>query len=132
VGDGEGAVRAGALGVHSTLRDHFAVKVRQLLDQPDILQKRRPARTRRHDVHIVGNGCAGGVGQKRSLDLVAHRKLLAGSQHSSSRRRGKPGETRLHRGWVTAGATGGPGDRQIVNRVYDPATTTSFLGSLQD
>ncbi|MGY2982932.1 hypothetical protein ACVI1K_000279 [Bradyrhizobium sp. USDA 4508] len=93
VGDGEGAVRAGALGMHPPLRDHLAVKMRQLLDQPDILQQCGSARPRRQDVHIIGNGGAGGVGQKRSFGLVAHRKLLAEGQHFAvPAPAGRPGE----------------------------------------
>ena len=52
---GEGAVGAPAFRVHPPLRDHLAVEMRQLLDQPDILQQRRAARTCGHDVGVVGN-----------------------------------------------------------------------------
>ena len=38
VGDGECAVRAGAFGVHPPLRDYFAGEMRQLFDQPNVLQ----------------------------------------------------------------------------------------------
>ena len=60
---GEGAVGAPALGMHPPLGDHLAVEMRQLLDQPDVLQQRRTARTGGHDVGVVGDRRAGGIGE---------------------------------------------------------------------
>ena len=50
------AVGAGALGVHAPLGDHFAVEVRELLEQPDVLQQRRAARAGGLDVLVVDDG----------------------------------------------------------------------------
>ena len=75
MGDGERAVGARALGVHAPLRNDFAVEMRQLFDQPDVLQQRRPARPGGHDVYIVRHGRTGGVGQKRPS--WSHRSLEA-------------------------------------------------------
>src|SRR5204862_180461 len=47
----------------SALRDHLAIELRQLLDQPDVLQQRGAAPTGGHDVGVVGHRCAGGVGE---------------------------------------------------------------------
>ena len=55
VGDGEGAERAGALGVHAALGDDLAVEVRELLEEPDVLQQHRAARARRSS----RSGCRG-------------------------------------------------------------------------
>ena len=63
VGDGEGAVGPGALGVHASLGDHLAVEVGEFLQKPDILQQHRAARPGGHDVLVVGDGSAGVVGQ---------------------------------------------------------------------
>ena len=63
VGDREGPVGAPAFGVHPPLRNHLAVEVRQLLDQPDVLQQRRAARAGGHDVGVVGDRRAGRVGE---------------------------------------------------------------------
>src|SRR3546814_9273239 len=41
VRDGEGAVGSPAFGMHAALGDNFAIEVRQLLDQPDVLEQRR-------------------------------------------------------------------------------------------
>jgi hypothetical protein len=59
----EGAVGTPALGVHAPLRDNFPVEMRHLLDQPDVLQQRRAARTGRHDVGVVGDRRTGGIGE---------------------------------------------------------------------
>ena len=60
---GEGAVGAPALCMHAALGDHLAVEMRQLLDQPDVLQQRRASRAGGHDVGVVGDRCAGGSGE---------------------------------------------------------------------
>jgi len=39
--------------MHAALGDHFAGEMRQLFDQPDILQQSRTARPGRLDVEIV-------------------------------------------------------------------------------
>ena len=69
VRDGEGAVGAGALGVHAPLGDDLAVEVGELFQEPDILQQLRPARAGGHHVLVVGNRAAGVGGQ---LLVVAH------------------------------------------------------------
>ena len=43
VGDGEGAVSAGTLGVHAPLGYHLPVEVGELFQEPDILQQHRAA-----------------------------------------------------------------------------------------
>ena len=63
VGDGEGAVGAGTLGVHAALGDHLPVEVGEFLQEPDILQQHRAARSGGHDVLVVGDGSAGVGGQ---------------------------------------------------------------------
>ena len=67
VRDGEGAVRAGALGVHAALGDHLAVEVRQLSRGT-----RRPAAApgraaRRSDVLIVRHRRSGSMCQRWSF-----------------------------------------------------------------
>src|SRR3546814_9574706 len=57
--------------MHAALGDHLAVEMRQFLDQPDILQQGRAARASRHDVVVVGNRCAGRMGQRGAF-LVGH------------------------------------------------------------
>ncbi|MPN01697.1 hypothetical protein SDC9_148908 [bioreactor metagenome] len=59
VGDGEGAVGAGTLGVHAALGNDFAVEVGELFEQPDILQQNRAARAGGHRVLVVDNRRAG-------------------------------------------------------------------------
>ncbi len=54
--------RAGAFGVHATLGNHLAVEVRELLDQPDVLQERRSSAAGRLDVEVVADGCSGRMG----------------------------------------------------------------------
>ena len=65
VRDREGAMCAPALRMHAALGDHLAVEMRQLLDQPDVLQQRRAARAGGHNVGVVSDRCAGGVGEER-------------------------------------------------------------------
>src|SRR5699024_7784838 len=61
--DGEGAPGARPLGVHAALGDDLAVEVRQLLQEPDVLQQHRPTGPGRHCVVVVPDRCAGGGGQ---------------------------------------------------------------------
>jgi hypothetical protein len=63
VGDGEGAVRPGALCVHSPLRDHLAIEVGQLLQEPHILEQHRPPAARGGHVVVVGDGRTGNGGE---------------------------------------------------------------------
>src|SRR3546814_14226468 len=53
---GEGAVGSPALGLHAALRATFALEVRHLLDQPDVLEHRRSARPGRPDVRLFPYG----------------------------------------------------------------------------
>ncbi len=76
VGDGKGAMGTPALGMHAPFGDHFAVEMRQLLDQPDVLQQRRTPWTRRLDVGVIDHGHAGGMGQGRPT--VGHRNPPSG------------------------------------------------------
>ncbi len=55
VGDGEGAERAGPLGVHPALRDHLAVEVGELLQIPHVLHQHRAALAGRERVLVVGD-----------------------------------------------------------------------------
>ena len=61
VRDGEGAVRAGALGMHAALRDYLSVEMGQLFDQPEVPQQRRAARPGGENIQIIGNRGAGCV-----------------------------------------------------------------------
>jgi hypothetical protein len=58
VRDGKGAECAGALGVHPSLRNDLAIEMRQLFQEPDVLQQHRPAPPRGDDVVVVDDGCA--------------------------------------------------------------------------
>src|SRR5690606_20959203 len=70
VGDGEGAVRRGALGVHDTLGDAFAVEVLQLLEQLDVLHEDGPARAGGEGLLFAGGG--GGSGGEDRTTLLRH------------------------------------------------------------
>jgi hypothetical protein len=59
LGDREGAEGARALGVHAALGDHLAVEMRQLLQEPHVLQQHGAARAGGHAVLVVGHGRAG-------------------------------------------------------------------------
>ena len=69
VGNGEGAVGTGALGVHPPFWDYLPVEVRHFFQEPGILQELRPSRSGRQDVLVVDNGGAVSGGQ---LLLVFH------------------------------------------------------------
>jgi hypothetical protein len=58
VGNGKGAIGAGALGVHAALGDHLPVEVSKLLQKPDILQEDGTARSRGHGILVINNGSA--------------------------------------------------------------------------
>src|ERR1700733_9555621 len=53
--DSEGPMRTGTFGVHAPLGNHFAVKVCEFFDQPDVLQQGRAARAGGLDVEIVAD-----------------------------------------------------------------------------
>jgi hypothetical protein len=80
VGDGEGAEGARALGVHAPLGDDLAVKMRQLFQEPDILQQHRAARAGGHGVLVVrdgrtgsgGQSCQGGISKAAGCDQRIH------------------------------------------------------------
>jgi hypothetical protein len=72
VGDGKGAVGAGALGVHAAFGNHLAGEMGELFDQPDVLQQRRSARPGGLDVEIVRDRRAGSMGQQRTFGIIAH------------------------------------------------------------
>ena len=74
MGDGKGAVGAGTLGVHAALGDHLPVEVGEFLQEPDILQQHRAARSGGHDVLVVDDGCAVPGGQ---FLLFFHKNLLS-------------------------------------------------------
>ena len=85
--DGELAVGARALGMHAALGDHLAIEMRQLLDQPDVLQQGRAARAGGLDVEVVDHRRAGGMGQLAGRrDRRAHRRLLAGEELHDARK----------------------------------------------
>jgi hypothetical protein len=69
----EGPVGTPALRVHAPLRDHLPVEMRHLLDQPNVLQKRRTARTGGQDVRVAATG-----------DPVAYVNLFAMDMMDSS------------------------------------------------
>lgn len=60
---GERSVRPGTLGVHAPLGNHLAVEMRKLLDQPNILQERRAARTGALNVDVIADGRSRCMGQ---------------------------------------------------------------------
>ena len=60
---GEGAVGTGTLGVHAPLRDHLAVEVGELLQEPDILQQLRTTGPGGHDILVVGDWTSSVGGQ---------------------------------------------------------------------
>ena len=62
-------VGAGALGVHAPLEDHFAVKMRQLLQKPHVPQQLRATWPGGHHVLIVNDRTPGIRGQ---LLFLAH------------------------------------------------------------
>src|SRR3989304_9199166 len=63
VGDGEGAVGAGTLGVHAAFGDYFTVEMGELLQKPHILQQLRSARAGSHYILVVDNGCPASGGK---------------------------------------------------------------------
>ena len=75
MGDGEGAVGAGTLGVHPAFGDHLPVEVGEFLQEPDILQQHRSARSGGHGVLVVDDGGAGPGGQ--FFLLFFHKLLLS-------------------------------------------------------
>src|SRR5262249_2529851 len=72
VRDGEGSVCPPTLGMHPALRDHLAVEMRQLLDEPEILQQGRTARPSGLNVQIVCDGLTGRMGHRRAFGYVVH------------------------------------------------------------
>jgi len=79
VGDGEGAVGAGSLGVHPPLRYHLAVEMGELFEKPHILQELRPSRAGGHDVLIVDDRGAVIAGE---LSVFLHDASLNGLNRS--------------------------------------------------
>src|SRR5271166_333978 len=65
VGDREGPVRTPAFCMHAAFRNDFAVEVRQLLKQPDVLEQCGAPRASGLNVGVVGDRGAGGVGKSR-------------------------------------------------------------------
>ncbi|OPY82964.1 MAG: hypothetical protein A4E70_00433 [Syntrophus sp. PtaU1.Bin005] len=59
MGDGEGSVGAGALGVHPPFGNHLPIEMRHFFQVPDVLQKLWPSRPGGHNVVVVDNGGAG-------------------------------------------------------------------------
>ena len=81
VGNGEGAKRAGTLGMHASLGDYFAHEVGKFLVQPDILGQQGPTRPGREAVLVVRHRGAEIRGQMagREIFRLAHGVLrLAG------------------------------------------------------
>ena len=70
VGDGKGAVRRRALGVHHALRDALAVEVLHLLQELHVLHEQRAACARGQGILVVGDGRAVGGGQ--DVMMVTH------------------------------------------------------------
>nr|GEU28368.1 hypothetical protein [Tanacetum cinerariifolium] len=69
VGDGEGAVGAGTLGVHHALGNALAVEVLEFFDQVEVLQQNGATRPGGDRVLIVGDGDAGGGGDRERMTL---------------------------------------------------------------
>ena len=65
--DFENTVGSSSLGVNNPLRDSFAVKFGQFINQSEILEKDRPSWPSSHRVLIVINGRAIAGGQSRFL-----------------------------------------------------------------
>ena len=90
VRDPEGAVGAGALGVHATLRDDLAVEVRELRQEPQVLQQQRAAGPGGEAVLVVAHRRTGGGGQRRSVvfghlgSFVENQWLSIGSDFAPS------------------------------------------------
>ena len=68
--NGKGTVGAGTLGVHATLGNHFARKMGQLFDQPDILQERRPSWSGGLNVEVVRDRRTRRMGQGGRLESL--------------------------------------------------------------
>jgi hypothetical protein len=49
--------------MHSALRNHFSVKVRELLDQPDVLEQRRTTTAGSRNIRVVRYRSAGCIGK---------------------------------------------------------------------
>src|SRR5690606_17838479 len=60
LGNGEGPIRAGTLGMHAALGNDFTVEMRELFDQPDILQQDGTSWSGCHGVLIVDDWRASG------------------------------------------------------------------------
>src|SRR5690606_32973971 len=56
MGDNELTEGTRALGMHAALRDHFAIEVRQLLQEPDVLQQHGTAGPCGHHILVICNG----------------------------------------------------------------------------
>jgi hypothetical protein len=83
--------------MHTALGDHFAVKMRQLLDQPEILQRDRATRTRGERVLVISDGRAGGGGEF----ALGHRELqesvgINKTRTCRGKRSARAGEVREH------------------------------------
>ncbi|MNH20563.1 hypothetical protein D3C79_803390 [compost metagenome] len=68
VGQGKGAVGAGALSVNHSLRDPLPIEMRQLLHQPDVLHQHRTTGAGGEAVVVVDDG--GAIGAMQAL--VSH------------------------------------------------------------
>lgn len=67
----EGSIGPAPLGVHPSLRDHFAIEMRQLLQKPDILEENRAPRPSGLGVEVVrGRGDAWGRSRSRTVSEV--------------------------------------------------------------
>src|SRR5699024_980712 len=98
VGHRERAERTGALGVHPALRDHLAVEVGELLQEPHVLQQQRPPRTSGEAVLVVDDGGAGSGGRRVGVVRDVHGHwLLLGVWWWFSKARRRPGRRSVPR-----------------------------------
>jgi hypothetical protein len=60
---GEGSMRSPALGMHPALGNDLAIKVCELLDQPDVLEQSRTTATGGQYICVVWYGRTGCIGK---------------------------------------------------------------------
>src|ERR1700722_4842929 len=67
VGGRESSIGTPAFGMHPALRNDLAIKVCELLDQPDVLQQGRTTTTGCQDIRVVWYGGTGGISKAFGL-----------------------------------------------------------------
>src|ERR1700722_10323865 len=74
-GDREGPVRPPAFGMHAAFRNDFAVEVRQLLKQPDVLEQCRAPRASGLNVGVVGERVSVALVNLASVEMMSSEVL---------------------------------------------------------